>query len=77
VNEADICIQWKGTEVCGDFHCECGGYAHVCGATFMYQLKCHQCGVVWDVPDRLPLVRSTNQQDGPGIVETANFLRTT
>jgi hypothetical protein len=61
MSESDVSIQWKGTEVCCDFHCECGGYAHLCGVKFMYQIKCDKCGVVWDVPSRIVLCRSSNQ----------------
>lgn len=56
----DIYIQWQGTRVCGDFHCECGAYAHVCGATGMFSIRCHKCGAVWEVPTTLTLKRSQN-----------------
>ena len=61
MGESDVCIQWNGTEVCGDFHCECGGYAHICGAKGMYQIQCIQCDTIWHVPDRIVLFRSTNK----------------
>jgi hypothetical protein len=61
---------WKGTVVCGDFHCECGNYAHICGAGFMYSIKCHKCGVVWQVPTVLALERSSNKD---GDINTSAF----
>ena len=72
MTESDVCIQWKGTEVCCDFHCECGGYAHVCGVKFMYQIKCSKCGVIWDVPDRIVLHRSANKTGDMGTVIAQN-----
>lgn len=68
IANTDICIQWKGTTVCGDFHCECGAYAHICDAMHMYQIKCAACGVVWHVPDRIVLVRTSNVEADAGTV---------
>lgn len=39
-------IQWKGTDVCMDVHCECGYHSHV-DADFTYHVKCPSCGVVY------------------------------
>jgi hypothetical protein len=57
--ETDIYIQWQGTAVCGDFHCECGQYAHLCGAKGMFSIKCARCGVVWEL-----VLRRTENVDG-------------
>ena len=35
-------IQWKNTDVCMDFHCECGCANHYDG-TFAYVVKCAGC----------------------------------
>lgn len=35
-------IQWKGTEVCMDVHCECGYIGHVDGG-FVYGVECGHC----------------------------------
>lgn len=32
-------IQWKGTNVCIDLHCECGAHGHV-DAEFLYFVRC-------------------------------------
>jgi hypothetical protein len=58
---ADIYIQWKGTTVCGDFHCDCGHTAHVCGADFMYYVHCPKCDRRFEVPHTLPLMVSADR----------------
>lgn len=35
-------IQWKGTNVCIDLHCQCGAHMHFDGG-FMYTLRCPHC----------------------------------
>ena len=35
-------IQWKGTDVCMDFDCECGEFFHVDGF-FAYSVECPEC----------------------------------
>jgi len=42
-------IQWKGTDVCMDFHCDCGAHCHFDGY-FAYAVKCPHCGAVWEMP---------------------------
>jgi len=41
-------IQWKGTNVCLDFHCKCGELGHVDGY-FAYFVKCGACGQVYEM----------------------------
>lgn len=36
-------IQWKGTDVCIDLHCECGNDDHFDG-DFLYYYECSACG---------------------------------
>lgn len=40
-------IQWKGTDVCLDLHCECGKLSHFDG-DFCYHIKCGYCGKVYE-----------------------------
>ena len=40
-------IQWKGTSVCMDVHCECGELSHVDG-DFCYNVRCAHCGRVYE-----------------------------
>lgn len=47
--EPSAFIQWKGTDVCMDFHCECGAFCHFDG-DFAYTVKCPHCSTVWEMP---------------------------
>lgn len=55
-----VFIQWKGTNVCLDFHCSCTSddFAHFDG-WFAYLLKCNSCGKVWKLPQILQLTEAT------------------
>lgn len=50
-----VYVQWKGTDVCLDFHCICGADEHVDG-DFVYGIRCTACGRVYTMPDTLVLV---------------------
>ncbi len=50
--EPNAFIQWKGTDVCMDFHCECGAHHHIDGY-FVYAVKCHECGTTWEMPSHI------------------------
>ena len=39
-------VQWKGTDVCLDIHCECGELTHFDG-DFCYHIACGKCGKVF------------------------------
>jgi hypothetical protein len=41
-------IQWKGTDVCMDFRCPCGGGGHLDG-WFAYVVECPDCGRKWEM----------------------------
>lgn len=41
-------IQWKGTDVCLDFHCPCGAHCHL-DADCAYFVKCPRCGDVFEM----------------------------
>jgi hypothetical protein len=49
-------IQWKGTDVCMDLHCECGAHGHV-DAEFAYFYKCLSCGTVYAVGSSVRLYK--------------------
>ncbi len=52
-NEANrVFIQWKGTDACFDFHCDCGEHCHFDGY-FAYVVKCPACGQEWEMPSLL------------------------
>lgn len=42
-------IQWKNTDVCFDFWCECGAQGHFDGY-FAYVVKCPECERLWEMP---------------------------
>jgi len=42
-------IQWKGTDACFDFYCDCDGFNHFNG-DFAYVVKCAECGQEWEMP---------------------------
>ena len=64
-------IQWKGTDVCMDFHCECGEHHHI-DAMFVYNVKCHKCGVVWEIPCYLIPRKNPNQNEDSCVFHTTS-----
>lgn len=48
-------IQWKGTDVCIDIHCECGESSHYDGE-FMYAVECPHCERQWVVGQCVQLI---------------------
>lgn len=56
-----VFIQWKGTNVCLDFTCECGHHGHFDGY-FAYVLRCTYCGKTWEMPFHL-YPRETNDDE--------------
>lgn len=51
-------IQWKGSDICLDFRCECGRERHVDG-DFVYTVTCEGCGAIWALRPQIALVRMT------------------
>lgn len=58
-----IWIQWKGTDVCFDFWCECSDPESNCDfghadfdAPAPYAVQCARCGRKYDLPQTLPLL---------------------
>lgn len=58
----EVFIQWKGTDVCLDFTCECGFTGHFDGY-FAYVLRCRGCGKEWEMPWHL-YPRPSERSDG-------------
>lgn len=48
-------IQWKGTNVCMDVHCECGETSHL-DAEFAYHVQCPHCGRVYFCNGHIELI---------------------
>ena len=47
-SDASMFIQWKGTDVCLDFHCPCGTSSHGHGL-FAYHVRCPGCDAVYEM----------------------------
>lgn len=45
-SEAHGWLQWKGTDVCMDFHCKCGHQTHL-DCDFTYYIECGKCHRVY------------------------------
>jgi len=48
-------VQWKGTNVCLDFHCSCGAQAHFDGY-FCYAIQCAECGKIYAVHPEIKMI---------------------
>ncbi len=55
-------IQWKGTDVCMDVHCECGYDGHVDGE-FVYYWRCPSCKSLFALGANVRLIRLNNAQE--------------
>jgi ribosomal protein S27E len=66
-SEADMFIQWKGTEVCMDFRCPCGAEGHV-DASFAYYVRCHGCGAIYEMGTQV-IARRVAEANG-AVVDT-------
>lgn len=50
-------IQFKGTDICIDIHCECGYHSHFDGY-FMYYIRCPRCKLVWEANGHIQFHKS-------------------
>lgn len=48
-------IQWKGTNVCMDIHCKCGGLHHI-DADFAYFVQCPSCDTIYMCNGHIELI---------------------
>lgn len=55
MENTNIFIHWKGTNICMDFTCSCGYTAHVDGS-FIYNIRCSQCLKIYKMPKDIQLV---------------------
>jgi len=55
-------IQWKGTDVCMDFHCICGNMFHI-DDDFTYAVKCLKCNKVWELGTEVSVTEKTDKDD--------------
>ncbi|WP_319502559.1 hypothetical protein [uncultured Draconibacterium sp.] len=61
-NDFDGFIQWKGTDVCMDFHCECGQHNHYDGY-FGYEVKCKKCGTHYAPSCNVEMIKITDSDN--------------
>lgn len=65
-------IQWKGTDVCMDFHCDCGAHCHFDG-DFAYAVKCPHCETIWEMPCNI-VPRRADERTYPDHVRGAKLM---
>ena len=58
-----IWVQWKGTEVCCDVHCECGEMSHFDG-DFFYTFQCPFCKCFWEVGTHVAIYPISEERAG-------------
>lgn len=49
-------IQWKGTTVCADIHCDCGASYHI-DAEFAYYVRCPACKSIFAINGHIQLLK--------------------
>lgn len=54
-------IQWKGTDVCIDLHCQCGHHGHYDGE-FLYFYECPACHTKYAVGQNVKLIALNEAQ---------------
>ena len=55
-------VQWKGTDVCMDTHCDnCGHHGHI-DAGFFYLWQCPSCGARYAVGQVVKMILLTDEQ---------------
>lgn len=62
MKEENNFIQWKGTDLCMDFHCECGTHNHYDGY-FAYHVKCKGCGQVYKMDTKVLMEKVNTSED--------------
>jgi hypothetical protein len=65
-------LQWKGTDVCMDFYCDCGAHCHFDGY-FAYVVECPHCHQKYEMPCYL-FPRKVNDKTYPGHIESAKMM---
>lgn len=65
---AEVYIQWKGTDVCLDFHCPCGIDSHL-DDSFAYSVRCVACGRTFDLGTQVLVIETDSPQSEPKDME--------
>jgi hypothetical protein len=61
-SDAEMFIQWKGTEVCLDFYCPCGAHGHL-DDDFAYAVLCPACDTVYEMGTQVIVKRCEDMRD--------------
>ena len=56
-----LALQWKNTDACLDFDCECGASYHFDGY-FCFQVQCPKCERIYALDTNIRLVRLSNEE---------------
>lgn len=74
--EPSAFIQWKGTDVCADYYCLCGGFFHL-DADFAYAVQCPSCLRRYEVSAVIELreIADSEQWDGCEIKIGTDFTK--
>jgi len=54
-------IQWKGTDVCLDIHCNCGYHSHI-DDDFVYYFECSNCSRLYALGNYIKLIELNNEE---------------
>lgn len=54
-------IQWKGTDVCADIHCDCGAHYHI-DASFAYYVRCPACKGIFALSGHIELLKLSGEE---------------
>lgn len=55
-------IQWKGTDVCMDLHCKCGGQFHI-DCMFVYGWRCPKCKTIYMCNAHVEMIEVTAESN--------------
>ena len=71
-----VWVQWKGTDVCCDIWCPCGGKNELSNVPtghfdgeFFYFFRCPHCGQHWEVGTHVAIYPVTKEQAGEYVKE--------
>ena len=56
-------LQWKGTDACIDFYCDCGIASHIDG-DFIYYVECGNCGRIYELNPVISVKLLNHKPDG-------------
>lgn len=64
-SDARMFIQWKGTDLCMDFYCPCGGGGHL-DAAFAYYVQCPDCLAFYEMGTQV-IAKRVDRPDSPSV----------